>query len=229
MHIVLERLLRVRLGLMRTVVSREWSDLHDIGTPKFISFSRMVMDDAWWTEADIFIKSIRPIYSVLRLTDMEGSTIGLLYGFMDRIDESFQKNTVLSSDRLEKLRSIWNRRLDWFYRPIHALAHVLHPLWRSEEQESNKELLSNTSDFFSRWASDDLSMIRKLEDELLLVHEHLLSFGGPTPRLRETQLEPVSWWHKYGTSAPTLVWTKDLLIFIYDFTNLQIIKSILFV
>ncbi|KAH7434602.1 hypothetical protein KP509_06G025500 [Ceratopteris richardii] len=173
---------------MRTVVSKEWSDLHDIGAPKFISFSRMVRDDKWWTEADIFIKSIRPIYLVLRLTNMERSTIGLLYEFMDRIGESFQKNTILSSDRLEQLRSIWNQRCDWFHRLVHALAHVLHPLWRSEEQESNEELVRNISDFFSRLASDDLSMIRKLEDEFLLFREHSLSFGGPTTRLCETKL-----------------------------------------
>ena len=99
MFIVVERLVRVRKGLMHTVVSREWSHLDEHQHAKYMTLSRNVMDEAWWQEAEAFVKSIKPIYSVLRITDMEGSTMGLLYEYMDRIGEAFEKNTFLSRSR----------------------------------------------------------------------------------------------------------------------------------
>ncbi|MCO5589474.1 hypothetical protein L7F22_043441 [Adiantum nelumboides] len=47
-------------------------------------------------------------------------------------------------------------------------------------------------------------MLRRLEDDLLLFGNRSHSFGRPTTELRETQLQPVSWWEKYGSCAPTL-------------------------
>ena len=80
---------------MRTVVSREWVDMPKHREAKFRTFARTVMEDAWWHETEALVKSIKPIYSVLRITDMEGSTMGLLYEFMDKIGESLDGNTFL--------------------------------------------------------------------------------------------------------------------------------------
>ena len=60
-------------------------------------------------------------------------------------------------------------------------------------------------DYMRRVTDDDLDMMRRVEDDLLAFRNHSLHFGRPTARLRETQLQPVSWWEKYGNSAPTLV------------------------
>ena len=62
MFIVVEWLVRVRKGLMRTVVSREWSNLDEHQHAKYMAFARNVMDEAWWQEAEAFVKSIKPIY-----------------------------------------------------------------------------------------------------------------------------------------------------------------------
>lgn len=204
MFIVVERLVRVRKGLMRTVVSREWSDLDEHQHANYMAFSRNVMDEAWWQDAEAFVKSIKPVYSVLRITDMEGSTMGLLYEYMDKIGEAFQNNTFLSRSRIEELQGVWNTRWDWFHRPIHAVAHVLHPLWRSEHQYENEELEQGIQEYFEQWAGGDLQVMRRLEDDLLVFRNKSNSFGRHTAELRETQLQPVSWWEKYGTSAPTL-------------------------
>lgn len=100
---------------------------------------------------------------------------------------------------------MWSSRWDWFHKPIHVVAHVLHPLWRNEEQYENEELEQGLQDYFEKWASGDVQMLRRLEDELLLFRNRSLSFGSSTALLRDTQLQPVSWWEKYGSSAPTLV------------------------
>ncbi|MCO5594047.1 hypothetical protein L7F22_048067 [Adiantum nelumboides] len=96
------------------------------------------------------------------------------------------------------------------YRPIHAVAHKLHPLWRDEKQYENKELEQGIQEYFEHWAVGDVQVMRRLEDDLLLFHNKSLSFGRSTALLRDTLLQPVSWWEKYAKSAPTLDACKHL-------------------
>ena len=67
--------------------------------------------------------------------------------------------------------------------------------------------------------NNDIDMIRRIEDDLLTFRNHSLHFGKPTTRLRETKLQPVSWWEKYGNSAPTLVCGNLQISIIYDLSN----------
>ena len=99
MFIVVERLVRVRQGLMRTIVSREWLAMHDHTKPHYRAFARMAMDETWFLDAEAFARSIKPIYSVLRITDMEGSIMGLLSEYMDKIAEAFDNNVFLSRSK----------------------------------------------------------------------------------------------------------------------------------
>lgn len=88
MFIVLERLLRVRRDLVRTIYSNEWLEWDEKDSPKAKTFVCNVMKEQWWTEVEGLIKTLNPIYTVLRITDMEGSTLGLLYEYMDKIGEA---------------------------------------------------------------------------------------------------------------------------------------------
>ena len=97
--IVVERLVWVRQGLMRIVVSREWIALAEHQEPHYMDFARMAMDQTWFLDAEAFVKAVQPIYSVLCITDMEGSTMGLLYEFMDRVGEAFNNNVSLSRSK----------------------------------------------------------------------------------------------------------------------------------
>ena len=62
--------------------------------------------------------------------------------------------------------------------------------------------------YVERLAGEDVDMVRRIEDDLLSFRNHSNHFGRATARLRETQLQPVSWWEKYGNCAPTLVRIK---------------------
>ncbi|MCO5607939.1 hypothetical protein L7F22_062141 [Adiantum nelumboides] len=106
--------------------------------------------------------------------------------------------------RVQDIKRIWNLRWDWFHRPIHAVAHILHPLWRKEAQYVNEELHDGWTEYIQKIVGDDVQLMKKLEDELLLYRNGSQWFGSPTASLRETQLEPVSWWEKYGIAAPNL-------------------------
>ena len=44
------------------------------------------------------------------------------------------------TSRVDEIRTVWNTRWDWFNKPIHVVAHVLHPLWRDEDQYTSDEL-----------------------------------------------------------------------------------------
>ena len=50
-------------------------------------------------EAEALVKSLTPLYTVLRITDMEGSTIGLLYEYMDKIGEALDNNWFLPAEK----------------------------------------------------------------------------------------------------------------------------------
>ncbi|KAH6557546.1 hypothetical protein KP509_1Z107600 [Ceratopteris richardii] len=99
MFVVLERLVRVRTNLIRTINSDEWIAWDKSTTPKFLQFRLNVMNESWWVEAEGLVKTLNPIYKALRITDMEGSTMGLLYEYMDRTGESLNKNTYLSVEK----------------------------------------------------------------------------------------------------------------------------------
>ncbi|MCO5594484.1 hypothetical protein L7F22_048515 [Adiantum nelumboides] len=110
----------------------------------------------------------------------------------------------LTGSRVDEIRAVWNTRWDWFHKPIHAVAHILHPLWRNDEQYSNDELEEGFMEYMRRVTGDNVDTMRRIEDDLLAFRNHSLHFGRATARLRETQLQPVSWWEKYGNCAPTL-------------------------
>ena len=85
------------------------------------------------------------------------------------------------------------------------MAHVLHPLWRSEDQCEQDELEEGFHDYVQRYTCGDVEMARRLEDDLLAFQNETGHFGRTTAKLRDTTLQPVSWWEKHGNSTPTLV------------------------
>ena len=52
------------------------------------------------------MKSLNPIYMVLHSTDMEGSTLGLLYEYMDKIGEALNRNVYLPWDKYQAFKSL---------------------------------------------------------------------------------------------------------------------------
>jgi hypothetical protein len=110
--------------------------------------------------------------------------------------------------RVQDIKSVLKKHWNRFRKPIHAAAHALHPLWRCSKQYASAELQEGLQEYFEKWANGDMQVLRRLEDELLLFRNESLSFSWPTAKLRECQLQPVSWWEKYGFSAPTLVSRK---------------------
>ncbi|MCO5573112.1 hypothetical protein L7F22_026877 [Adiantum nelumboides] len=105
---------------------------------------------------------------------------------------------------IDEIKAIWQKRWDWFHRLLHAVAHVLHPLWCSEDQPEFEELEEGSQTYVERWCGGDVEMLRRIEDDLLAFRNNTGNFTRAIAKLRETQLQPVSWWEKYGNGVPTL-------------------------
>ncbi|KAJ7541074.1 hypothetical protein O6H91_10G044700 [Diphasiastrum complanatum] len=123
--IMLERLHKLKGDLRRMVTSAEFTAMDLSTTPEGLAFHEILFMEPFWVD----VQQLMDV--VLRLVDREGCTMGLIYEFMDRIGESLQR-FELDPARLEPIRQLWRRQWDKFHRPIHSVAHILHPLFQSE-------------------------------------------------------------------------------------------------
>ena len=112
---------------------------------------------------------------------------------------------MLVCSRIQDMRAIWEGRWNFFHKPIHAMAYVLHPLWRSEDQYGDIELERSWQAYLELHTGGDVEEMANIEDGLLLFRNRESTFGRGTAQLRKSQLEPVSWWEKYGNASPSLV------------------------
>ncbi|MCO5590414.1 hypothetical protein L7F22_044383 [Adiantum nelumboides] len=110
----------------------------------------------------------------------------------------------LSSDEIEEVKKIWQKRWDWFHRSLHAVAHVLHPLWCSKDQLECEELEEGFQTYVECWCGGDVEMLWRIEDDLLAFCNNIGHFTRATAKLREMQLQPVSRWENHGNGVPTL-------------------------
>ncbi|KAH6556935.1 hypothetical protein KP509_1Z147400 [Ceratopteris richardii] len=99
MWILLDRLYEVQNKLQKTVVSeefKEWMDGEPIAQQQEAkSIQRLCLRESFWKNVYGIIVAILPLYKVLRMTDMEGATIDVLYHFMKEAIEEIKKCTTL--------------------------------------------------------------------------------------------------------------------------------------
>lgn len=101
------------------------------------------------------------------------------------------------------LRDIWERRWNWFHRPIHAVAHLLHPMWLSERQSADMELGMDWLRYLDGVARHFID-IDVVETQYIAFKRQVGVFGhhaALNPRRRE---RAVTWWNLYGSACPTL-------------------------
>ena len=73
------------------MVSNYWEDWSDSKKPDVVKVKSIVQDSSTLPSIMIVISIMRPLFSVFRLTDREGSTMGLLYEFMRRARDTLQQ------------------------------------------------------------------------------------------------------------------------------------------
>jgi len=109
MFIVLERLNLLHDHLRQAVVSHMWIQWNESNLPESQSVQRACLDFSLWVDVKAIVNSLRPLFILLRLTDMEGCTLGLLYHFMQKLlneldnIQSLEACRYLSIDLLKAL------------------------------------------------------------------------------------------------------------------------------
>lgn len=92
-------LVKCKDGLRRMVVDQEWLDWSESTSPAAVNAQDIIYNTTFWADADAIQVALFPIVSVLRLCDSEGSTMGLLYEFMDRLKVAIRDCRVLTPER----------------------------------------------------------------------------------------------------------------------------------
>ena len=102
------------------------------------------------------------------------------------------------------MQTIFDTRWNWFRRPIHCVAHILHPLWRKDAQRTDRVLLSSWSSYVERVYGEDTAAQNQLEEDLLEYRGNKGGFSRPFAKDKDNRAIPVSWWEKFGGFNPTL-------------------------
>ena len=99
MYLVLQRLFKLRDPLLQTVVDPKWRNMHNSQDERTKYLQRKVLDDTFWVEVQSLTVALQPLYVLLRVTDMEGSTLGLVFHLFHQMKEHITKCTKLSEER----------------------------------------------------------------------------------------------------------------------------------
>ncbi|KAH7439143.1 hypothetical protein KP509_04G047200 [Ceratopteris richardii] len=135
MWIVLSRLFEVKVPLRQTVVSTFWSEWDESSLEESKSIQRLCLDESFWDSVKAILSVITPIYKVLRMTDYESATLGLLIHIMRRAMEEIRECTLVLSDRLQYMSRVV---------PIHLHNEMLEQINCYMDERGNPAFLSPT-------------------------------------------------------------------------------------
>lgn len=99
MYLVFQRLYRLRDPLLQTVVDPKWRLMHHSQTEPTRYLQRKVLDESFWAEVHALTVALQPVYVFLRVTDMEGSTLGLVYHLFMQMKQYISTCTSLTESR----------------------------------------------------------------------------------------------------------------------------------
>lgn len=99
MFLVMKRLCVVREALGKCGVDPNWGKMHHADTEATRYIQRTVVNPDFWKETEKLTKLLRPIFMLLRMTDAEGSTLGLLYHHFEKMKWAIRTCTAIPLSR----------------------------------------------------------------------------------------------------------------------------------
>ena len=138
--LLLERLYDVKLALRQTVVSTMWTEWEESSLDSSKEMQRLIFNEEFWERIRAIVIMITPLYRVLRMTDMEGATLGLLVHFMRAAMDEMKACNLLAPNEKRDVISKVEERWTWMRRPIHSLAALLHPAYKAPDLFTDGEL-----------------------------------------------------------------------------------------
>ena len=99
MYLVFQRLFKLRDPLLQTVVDPKWRLMHHAADERTRFIQRKVLNEAFWQEVQCLTVALQPLYVLLRVTDMEGSTMGLVFHLFMQMKDHISSCVILSNER----------------------------------------------------------------------------------------------------------------------------------
>ncbi|MCO5560710.1 hypothetical protein L7F22_014328 [Adiantum nelumboides] len=150
---------------------------------------------------------------VLRMTDMEGSTIGLLHHFMEEASKEIEACTILdgpidgSRDVLENTPKrddivyLFKKRWEWMKRPIHGFAALLHPAYKKPSLFSDQVLNEERMKYLPKVLKEELHG-EFLQEVINYGDQRRTAFASSVCWKRESLVKPLFWWESFGYQMP---------------------------
>ncbi|KAI5081758.1 hypothetical protein GOP47_0001501 [Adiantum capillus-veneris] len=194
MWLLLERLYDVQTNLQKTMVSDEFKAWIEEETQSSQQDAKAIqwlcLKEEFWQEVKGLVMVVLPLYKVLRMTDMEGSTIGLLYHFMEEAYKEIERSTILDgapdgsrdvledSPKRDDILFLVKKRWDWMRRPIYGFAALLHPAFKKPSIFADQAL----------------------QEEC----DKGTAFASSVCWKRDSLVKPLFWWECFGYQLPHL-------------------------
>ncbi|MCO5594444.1 hypothetical protein L7F22_048474 [Adiantum nelumboides] len=196
--LLLERLYDVKLALRQTVVSTMWTEWEESSLDSSKEMQRIIFNEEFWERVRAIVIMITPLYRVLRMTDMEGATLGLLVHFMRAAMDEMKACNLLAPNEKRDVISKVEERWTWMRRPIHGLAALLHPAYKAPELFTDAELLADRDAFLPKALTEEEH--GKFLEELIAYNDQRggPAFASPTTWKREYLVKPLFWWDSFG-------------------------------
>ncbi|MCO5551318.1 hypothetical protein L7F22_004819 [Adiantum nelumboides] len=219
MWLLLERLYDVQNKLQKTVVSdelKEWLEGETTTSQQEAkAIQRLCLKEEFWQEVKGLVIAILPLYSVLRMIDMEGSTIGLLHHFMEEASKEIEACTVLdgpidgSRDVLEDTPKrddivyLVKKRREWMKRPIHGFAALLRPAYKKPSLFFDQVLNEERMKYLPKVLKEELHG-EFLQEVINYGDQRGTAFASAMCWKRESLVKPLFWWESFGYQMPHL-------------------------
>ena len=98
-YLVLQRLYKLRDPLLQTVVDPKWREMHHSQEERTKYLQRRILDDTFWQEVQGLTVALQPVYVLLRVTDREGSTLGLVFHLFMQMKAHVSQCSKLTTER----------------------------------------------------------------------------------------------------------------------------------
>ncbi|KAI5082086.1 hypothetical protein GOP47_0001829 [Adiantum capillus-veneris] len=150
-----------------------------------------VIQEEFWQEVKGLAMVVLPLYKVLRMTDMEGSTIGLLYHFMEEAYKEIERSTILDGAP------------DGSRRSIHGFAALLHLTFKKPSIFGDQALQEERDKHLPKILNEEHHG-EFLQELINYGDQRGTAFASSVCWNRDSLVKPLFWWECFGYQLPHL-------------------------
>ncbi|XP_050387765.1 uncharacterized protein LOC126804047 [Argentina anserina] len=219
--VMFKRFKKIKAGLQHMVISNKWDDYKEDDVRKAAAVKQKILDEMFWDELDYVISFTEPIYSMIRRSDTDKSSLHLVYEWWEDMIQNVKK-AIYRKERkqLHEDSSFWNvvhkvlmSRWSKSSTPLHCMAHSLNPKYYSPEwllEDSTRKAPHQDIDITRERKNcilkyfDDADQRREVNVEYSNFSLCMDDFCNVDAMHDRSILHPLKWWAVHGASSPRL-------------------------